>query len=67
MTQALDWPGLMRVGIAHLRLRPKDFWALTPAELHLMFGKSTLHLPLGRAELDRLQAAFPDHREGETE
>ncbi|PCH94368.1 MAG: hypothetical protein COB84_07665, partial [Rhodobacteraceae bacterium] len=27
-----DWPQMMRVGLHHLRLRPDEFWALTPLE-----------------------------------
>ena len=37
MTQ-MDWPGLLRVGLLRLRLKPCEFWALTPAELALKFN-----------------------------
>lgn len=57
---ALDWPGLMRAGLTGLRLTPRDFWALTPAELMLMLGCDGGELPLGRARLDELARAFPD-------
>jgi len=34
----LDWPGLMRLGLGKLGLRPDQFWALTPIELAVMAG-----------------------------
>ncbi|MEX0338363.1 MAG: rcc01693 family protein [Arenibacterium sp.] len=65
MRQGLDWPGLMRAGISAMRLHPRDFWTLTPAELQLMLGKNAGLSPLGRADLERLQAAFPDRETGD--
>ncbi|MFD1344698.1 rcc01693 family protein [Litorisediminicola beolgyonensis] len=56
----LDWPGLMRAGLAGLRLPPEVFWQLTPAELQLMLGQGAGTKPMGRARLDELIAAFPD-------
>ncbi len=56
----LDWPGLMRVGIRGLGLRPAEFWALTPAELALMLGEAAGRPPLTRARLDELAAQWPD-------
>ncbi len=32
-----DWPSLLRAGVRGLGLRPAEFWALTPAELHLLW------------------------------
>lgn len=58
----LDWPGLMRAGIHGLRLHPRDFWALTPAELWLMLGTQAGNAPMDRARLSDLSAAFPDTR-----
>jgi len=55
-----DWPGLMRAGLLGLRLRPDEFWALTPAELLLMLGHGSGAAPLTRARLDELARAFPD-------
>ncbi|ALG90158.1 MAG: phage tail assembly chaperone [Confluentimicrobium sp.] len=55
-----DWPGLMRAGLTGLRLRPSEFWALTPAELLLMLGHGSGTAPMGRARLDELARAFPD-------
>ncbi|MGR3759622.1 rcc01693 family protein [Roseobacteraceae bacterium NS-SX3] len=54
-----DWPALMRAGIHGLRLRPEEFWRLTPAELRLMLGQAAVPA-MGRARLQDLMAAFPD-------
>jgi uncharacterized phage protein (TIGR02216 family) len=63
-TPALDWPGLMRLGLGGLRLAPDAFWAMTPGELVLAAeGAGLLRVepaPLGRAGLERLMAAHPD-------
>ncbi len=59
---ALDWPGLMRVGMQGLRLRPDEFWRLTPAELALMLGDPAAVPPMARSRLDALRAAWPDKR-----
>jgi uncharacterized phage protein (TIGR02216 family) len=56
----LDWPGLVRAGICGLGLRPREFWALTPAELALMLGIDGGGGGLGRAGLEALMARFPD-------
>ena len=59
-----DWPALMRLGLRGLGLRPAEFWALTPAELVLMLGLDGSQAPMGRARLDELARAFPDHPVG---
>lgn len=60
-----DWPALMRAGIIGLRLKPDEFWALTPAELLLMLGAGAGSAPLSRSRLDELAQAYPDTpREG---
>ena len=64
-TQPTDWSALMRAGIQRLGLRPHEFWALTPAELELMFGSRAGVAPLKRTRLDQLLAAFPDPVGGE--
>jgi uncharacterized phage protein (TIGR02216 family) len=56
----LDWPGLMRAGLYGLRLTPRDFWRLTPAELQMMLGLSETSGPLSRETLNRLLDDFPD-------
>jgi len=60
----LDWPGLMRAGLHGLRLKPDDFWRLTPAELMLMLGRDGGDGPLNRTRLDELARSFPDAHEG---
>lgn len=57
-----DWPGLMRLGLGHLRLHPDAFWALTPRELMLMLGIDPGSAPMGRARLAELARAYPDER-----
>jgi len=61
----LDWPGLMRAGLQGLRLRPAEFWALTPAELFMMLGLDEGAGPLDRAGLETLIARFPDGPKGQ--
>lgn len=58
----IDWPGLMRVALHGLGLRPDQFWQLTPVELRLMLGADQSAPALTRARLDELAAAFPDVR-----
>lgn len=56
-----DWPALMRAGIGGLRLRPEQFWRLTPGELQLMLGGGAAPAaPLNRSRLQQLLADFPD-------
>ena len=57
---ALDWPALLRAGLQTLRLRPREFWDLTPAELALMLGLDSTLRPMARAEFLALAARFPD-------
>ncbi len=56
----IDWPGLMRAGLAGLGLTPEAFWRLTPAELRIMLGVDAGTAPLTRARLEELARAFPD-------
>lgn len=56
----IAWPQLMRLGLVHLRLSPKDFWDLTPAELMLMAGSDVGPEALNRAGLAELAKKFPD-------
>lgn len=63
MTRAagFNWQELMLVGLHQLRLRPDEFWNLTPAELLVMAGAvKPASTVLTRSGLDRLCALFPD-------
>lgn len=62
MKAGLHWPGLMRAGIGGLRLPPREFWALTPAELALMLGDPAGVRPMSRTALDDLRKRWPDGR-----
>ncbi|SDE19199.1 rcc01693 family protein [Limimaricola pyoseonensis] len=55
----LDWGALMRAGIKGLGLRPREFWALTPAELALILGPRG-PAPMTRDRLEALMRAHPD-------
>ncbi len=59
-----DWPALLRLGLGHLRLRPAEFWALSPGELMLMLGEPGRAQPLGRQGLGDLMKNFPDTQKG---
>lgn len=67
MSGGLDWPGLMRAGITGLRLRPTEFWALTPIELKLLLGSGIAPAAMDRTRLQDLMAAFPDQPAPETQ
>ncbi len=56
----IDWAGLLRAGLFHLRLEPGVFWSLTPLELKIMLGAEQAAPPLDRARLEELSRAFPD-------
>lgn len=56
----MDWAGLMQTGLHQLRLAPRDFWAMTPAELQIMLGAAGARAPMGRTQLDALLRNFPD-------
>jgi len=58
-----DWPAVMRAGLTGLRMRPDEFWALTPAELRLMLGHGAQRTPMSRTGLAALEAAWPDRKE----
>lgn len=60
MSGGLDWPGLLRAGLHGLRLKPAEFWALTPAELALMLGAPKAAPAMGRGAFDALAALYPD-------
>ena len=54
----------MAMGLGALKLKPADFWALTPREfdaaLEGHFGRRRRDGPLSRSDLDDLITAFPD-------
>lgn len=56
----LDWPGLMRLELGKLGLRPDQFWALTPIELAVMAGLEGQPATCLRSRLEELARAFPD-------
>jgi uncharacterized phage protein (TIGR02216 family) len=56
----IDWAGLMRAGMTGLKLRPEEFWRLSPLELMLMLGREQGVGALGRVRLDELARAYPD-------
>ncbi len=53
-----DWSGLLRLGVQQLRLRPQEFWQLTPFELMLCLGLDGTEKPLTRERLTELEALF---------
>ncbi|SFD53828.1 rcc01693 family protein [Roseivivax sediminis] len=57
------WAELLHAGLHGLRLRPEEFWALTPAELRVMLGAGGGARAMDRSRLDALMAAFPDMTE----
>ncbi len=59
-----DWPTLMQAGLCGLRLKPDEFWRLTPAELEMMLGPQSGVKPMARGRLDELIRAFPDTGKG---
>jgi uncharacterized phage protein (TIGR02216 family) len=64
MNDRFDWPALMRAGLQGLRLKPSEFWALTPVELRLMLGDRGGLRPMARDGLEALLQAFPDTQGG---
>ena len=62
-----DWPALMQAGLQRLRLRPDEFWRLSPAELALMLGQGGGRAAMTREGLAALQAAWPDQPRGKSD
>jgi uncharacterized phage protein (TIGR02216 family) len=54
----------MAAGLGLLRLRPADFWSMTPRELEAalrgLIGPAQLDPPLPRAALAQLMTRYPD-------
>ena len=57
---AVDWAGLMRVGLGVLRLAPEAFWAMTPREFAAAADAKGGPAPMARADLEALRARYPD-------
>jgi uncharacterized phage protein (TIGR02216 family) len=57
----------MAAGLGLLRLRPADFWSMTPRELDAalrgLLGPLHGNSPLPRPALAELMARYPDKRE----
>lgn len=60
----INWPDIIRAGLVQLRLRPSEFWALTPAELMMMLGHGGANAPMARARLADLLRIYPDTAPG---
>ena len=56
------WRALLEGG-RQVGLRPREVWALTPAELAFLMGRDLSVAPLSRARLSELVRAFPDMNE----
>jgi uncharacterized phage protein (TIGR02216 family) len=54
----------MAAGLGLLRLRPADFWSMTPRELEAalrgLVGFTHTEAPLPRRMLDQMMARYPD-------
>ncbi len=59
---AVDWAGLMRMGLGELRLTPEAFWSMTPRELDAAAApwRRRAPRPMSRDALEALRARFPD-------
>ena len=64
MSGGFDWLALMTAGMRGLGMHPKEFWALTPAELAFLLGAGGPPPGMDRACLEGLAAKFPDLTEG---
>lgn len=68
MTERVDWPGLMRLGLGALRLPPDVFWGMTPREFSRALegaglATSGATAALRRKDLEALIERFPDGKE----
>ena len=63
----IDWHDVMALCLGTLRMRPADFWTLTPKELDAMlrgvFGPSSLPRTIDRPALAALMQRYPDTKE----
>tara|TARA_B110000003_G_scaffold148564_2_gene149654 strand:- start:395 stop:613 length:219 start_codon:yes stop_codon:yes gene_type:complete len=67
VSNSFDWPALMRLGMCTLRLKPDEFWRLSPLELNVMLGQSDISTSLDRSGLAALEKRFPDIGTGPSE
>lgn len=58
--RGFDWAAIMRIGLFQLRLKPAEFWALTPLEFLMLLGLEGGPPPMARARLEELSRAYPD-------
>jgi uncharacterized phage protein (TIGR02216 family) len=56
----VDWPTLMQMGLGGLRLRPHEFWNLTPIEFLLLSGITADSASTTREALEQLSLQYPD-------
>ena len=49
---------MLRLGVQHAGLKPREFWQLTPAELMLILGLDQDEKPLNRARMLELEEQF---------
>lgn len=58
---AFDWGALLRAGVREARLRPEEFWRLTPAELLIVLGREGGSNPaMAHTRLEELSQQWPD-------
>ncbi|MGR3712264.1 MAG: phage tail assembly chaperone [Shimia sp.] len=55
-----DWGSLLGCAMRQCRLRPEEFWALTPAEFGVLLGLEGGGAVLTRNGFQALMAAYPD-------
>lgn len=65
--RGFDWAAMMRIGLHQLRLKPTEFWALTPLEFLVMLGLEGGPPPMARARLEELSRSYPDRATPMTE
>lgn len=61
MPSAFPWDDVLTLALHTLHWRPDDLWRATPRELAAAAGFSRRQaMPLRRADLEHLLAAYPD-------
>lgn len=63
----LAWSTLQRLALGKLRLKPDEFWALTPLEFLTMLGLEQGNGVLNRDRLSTLMHAYPDEEKEEND